>query len=141
MNHLKELMCVGSKINVSSHSIIGDEANTYIESIFHKYKPERKIGHLMIGGDSIAISAEKYDSVYSKELPPIKGYVFFEQNKFNKNNIFVIDDVSCLCDVMNEAYGMEYFVSDENLDFLIAVNWYVVEAAGIARRWLQTYID
>lgn len=33
---------------------------------------------------------------------------------------------------MENSFGMEYFVSNEKTDFLIAVNWYVIQIAGSA---------
>jgi len=38
---------------------------------------------------------------------------------------------------MKKSYGMEYFVSNKNADFLIAVNWYVIEVAGLAIGYLN----
>lgn len=40
-------------------------------------------------------------------------------------------------DLMENSFGMEYFVSNEKLDFLIAVNWYAIEVAGSAIQFLS----
>ncbi len=34
------------------------------------------------------------------------------------------------CSILKNAYGMEYFISNENANYLVAVNWYVIEGAG-----------
>lgn len=39
---------------------------------------------------------------------------------------------------MEESFGMEYFVSNKTSDYLLAVNWYVIEGVGIAKDWLLT---
>lgn len=39
----------------------------------------------------------------------------------------MVDDVRGVSRLMEGSYGMEYFVSNEGGDFLIAVNWYVIE--------------
>jgi hypothetical protein len=44
----------------------------------------------------------------------------------------VIKDAKLIGNLMESSYGMEYFVSNEKADFLIAVNWYVIEVAGSA---------
>ena len=42
--------------------------------------------------------------------------------------------------LMENSFGMEYFVSNEKVNFLIAVNWYVIEVAGDARKWFEAGI-
>jgi hypothetical protein len=42
--------------------------------------------------------------------------------------------------LMANSYGMEYFVSNERADFLISVNWYVINVAGTAIDSLQKLI-
>lgn len=42
--------------------------------------------------------------------------------------------------LMVNSFGMEYFVSNEKVDFLIAVNWYVIEVAGDAQKWFEADI-
>lgn len=130
MNHLRELLKVSKQLGFASSCITGDDAKKYIDRVFYKFNPEKKTGHLAIGGNTISISAEKYDSTYSKYLPSTSGLVFFEQNHLNRDSIFAVDNISLLCEIMDESYGMEYFVSNKNIEFLIAVNWYSIEIKG-----------
>lgn len=60
-------------------------------------------------------------------VKPGSGWIFFEQSVSNKNVVVVVDDVGDISKLMEGSYGMEYFVSNEGGDFLIAVNWYVIE--------------
>ncbi|MBV7433874.1 hypothetical protein KRX19_02450 [Cardiobacteriaceae bacterium TAE3-ERU3] len=137
MRHLKELTAASEKLKINASCIIGDDAKRYIDEVFSKFNPEKIRGHLSIGKDSMSIDAEIYDLNFSKVLPKTKGYIFFEQDLYNKNSVYVIDDLSLLYDVMQECYGMEYFVSNESLDFLISVNWYVIQCLGKAQQYLR----
>lgn len=44
----------------------------------------------------------------------------------------MIEDVRFLCRILEESFGMEYFLVDEDFTYLIALNWYVIEGAGKA---------
>lgn len=64
---------------------------------------------------------------FSHQLSLGQAGYFFEQDVSNKNIVVVVDDVRDMSRLMEDSYGMEYFVSNEVGDFLIAVNWYVIE--------------
>lgn len=69
---------------------------------------------------------------YSEYLESEPAYIFFDQEGRDRNSVVVVKDTKLIGLLMENSYGMEYFVSNEKADFLIAVNWYVVEAAGSA---------
>lgn len=61
-------------------------------------------------------------------------YIFFDQENHNRSKVVVIDDAKKLGQIMENSYGMEYFVSNEKADYLLAVNWYVIEGEGSAKQ-------
>lgn len=63
---------------------------------------------------------------------------FFEQNKvLNKKIVVKIEDLRLLGKILENSFGMEYFLTNEKMDFLIAVNWYVIEVSGTAKTKLK----
>ncbi len=140
MKYLEELLNVSKQLNIGSSYIKGIKAKEYISKVLSKFNPEKTNGHLNIGGNSLSLPTEIYEFTFSKILPKIEAYVFFEQDSFNKDSIYIINDLSLLCSVMEESYGMEYFVSNERLDFLISVNWYVIQGTGAAKQYLSLLV-
>ncbi len=63
---------------------------------------------------------------------------FFDLENKDKNKIFVLDNVQNICNIMSESFGMEYFLCDEKFNYLIAVNWYVIELTNGAKEYLIT---
>ncbi|MEQ9495228.1 MAG: hypothetical protein RIT81_00185 [Deltaproteobacteria bacterium] len=59
--------------------------------------------------------------------------MFFDQEGPDRRSVVELDDGRRLGDVMEESFGMEYFVADVAASFLISVNWYAIEFAGGAR--------
>lgn len=49
-----------------------------------------------------------------------------------------MDNIKNICDMMSESFGMEYFLFNEQFDYLIAVNWYVIELTDGAKKYLIT---
>lgn len=41
-----------------------------------------------------------------------------------------IENVKMVGELFANSFGMEYFLSNKNLDYLVAVNWYTVECCG-----------
>ncbi|RAV02766.1 hypothetical protein DQG13_08955 [Paenibacillus sp. YN15] len=95
-----------------------------------QFTPFKTAGHLAIGADSHAISLEKYEFSYSKYLNSEPAFIFFDQEGLDRNTVVVVKDAKLAGDLMENSFGMEYFLSNEKLDYLIAVNWYVIEVAG-----------
>lgn len=63
-------------------------------------------------------------------------YFFFDLESKDRNNIFIFNNVQDICDVMSESFGMEYFLFDEYFNYLIVVNWYVIELTDGAKKYL-----
>ncbi|ODC05551.1 hypothetical protein BFW38_16960 [Terasakiispira papahanaumokuakeensis] len=108
-----------------------------MESVLKKFKPFKTTGHLSIGKDSKSIKTEEHEFSYSKKLSKGAAYIFFDQESKDRNTLVIIEEGSQLCNIMENAYGMEYFLSNKELDYLIAVNWYAIEGAGLAKNWFS----
>ncbi|AKU24587.1 hypothetical protein ACZ75_01140 [Massilia sp. NR 4-1] len=102
-----------------------------------KFKPERVAGHLAIGHHSIAIPLEANEFTYSSHLDAEAAYVFFEQRGEDRDRVLMLHDGPSLARVFANAYGMEYFVSNQRKSYLLAVNWYVIEGAGASVDWMK----
>ncbi len=141
MSNISELENICNDLNISFHIINGDEANEIIAQVINLFNPEKITGHLSISNSNnkvFKISLEHNEFTYSKKLPEGKGYIFFDLESKDKNNIFVLDNVQNTCDIMSESFGMEYFLCDEKFNYLIAVNWYVIELTNGAKEYLIT---
>lgn len=141
MNNIAEMARVCNDLNISFHIISGDDANKIISKVINFFNPEQTTGHLSISNDGnkvFKISLEHNEFTYSKKLPEDKGYVFFDLESKDKNKVFVLDNIQNICDIMSESFGMEYFLFNEQFDYLIAVNWYVIELTDGAKKYLIT---
>ena len=87
--------------------------------------------------NSISVPLEKYEFSYSEFLGDEPVYVFFDQANHNRKKVVVVKQGRRLCTILENAYGMEYFVSNKSADYLLAINWYVIEGTGTAKVWLQ----
>ncbi|NVD97137.1 hypothetical protein [Massilia sp. BJB1822] len=105
--------------------------------VIGKFKPARMSGHLAIGHDSISIPLEPNEFTYSSHLDAAPVYVFFEQRAADKDRVLILHDGRSLAKVFENAFGMEYFASDEKQSYLLAVNWYVIEGAGECGAWIK----
>ncbi|MFC5404421.1 hypothetical protein [Cohnella soli] len=131
MNKLnkQELVQVSSKLGVEVEALDDYTASDYIKRVLKKFKPFKTTGHLAIRGDSHTLSLEKFEFSYSKYLNSEPAFIFFDQEGLDRNTV-VVKDAKLVGDLMENSYGMEYFLSNENLDYLIVVNWYVIEVSG-----------
>ena len=58
------------------------------------------------------------------------AFIFFEQNQINRCDVVRVEDARNISSLMENSHGMEYFISDAGLTYLIAVNWYAIEYVG-----------
>lgn len=139
MSNISELINICNNLNIPFCIIEGVEASQIISKTIKIFSPSQITNHLSISNDDkvFKIPLECNEFTYSKRLPEGKGYVFFDLESKDKNKVFVLENIQDVCDVMSESFGMEYFLVDENFDYLIAVNWYVIEIAGKARNYLM----
>ncbi|UTY60820.1 hypothetical protein HPQ68_17320 [Massilia sp. erpn] len=79
---------------------------------------------------------EPNEFTYSTHLDAGPACVFFEQHGADRDRVLILHDGKSLSKVFENAFGMEYFVSDEKKSYLLAVNWYVIEGAGECDTWM-----
>jgi hypothetical protein len=137
MNNAEELINAGKELGVNCQLLAPDEASGYIKFVIEKFKPEKISGHLSIYNESISIPLQNNEFVFSRFLNDEPVFVFFDQENQNKGYVVVVDDGKKLSEIMKSSYGMEYFISNKKADYLIAVNWYVIEIAGKAIEWMS----
>ncbi|KGR88893.1 hypothetical protein [Lysinibacillus odysseyi] len=131
--NIQELLQTSSNLGIDIVILDENDSKQFIKRIIDIYKPFKITGHLSIGEETLNIPLEENEYSYSKYLKSEPAYIFFDQESRDKNTVVVVEDAKLIGKLMENSYGMEYFVSNEKSDFLIAVNWYVIEVAGSAK--------
>lgn len=125
---IKELESAAKKLLLEYSIIEGERAGEFIQMILNKFKVSKITGHLSIDSEvSRKISTDEYEFTFSKEYLSDAVYIFFEQDHYNKNQIFILKEGNLFSQLIQECYGMEYFITDEKKSFLISVNWCTIE--------------
>lgn len=137
MNKIEEIENACKKLNIDVEIISKETSMKLIEEIVEKYKPHKLSGHLAIYNDSISIPTSDYEFTFSTYLNKESIYIFFDQENHEKNQVIRIEEGQRLHQIMEESYGMEYFLTNKKMSYLIAVNWYVIEGAGEATEWMK----
>ncbi|TND08170.1 MAG: hypothetical protein FD123_2564 [Bacteroidetes bacterium] len=137
MENAKELIRSASELNLDHKLLTQSEAEVYIQDIFTRFKVGKTTGHLAIWHESQTLPLNEYEYKYSEHLPDEPVYVFFEQQGLDKNAVVILTQGKMLGKVVENSFGMEYFVSDASSSFLIAVNWYAIEIAGAAKEYFH----
>jgi len=107
-----------------------------VRDVFGKFKPVKTSGHVALGDDAVSIPLEPHEFSYCENLEDARILVFFEQQGNDLDRVVALEDGRSLGKVLENAYGMEYFVTNEKQTFLLAVNWYVVEGTGLVD-WMR----
>ncbi|MBU2895228.1 hypothetical protein [Vibrio hepatarius] len=131
MKNAKEILEVCRELGIKCELLPNDDAKIFIDGVTKKFEPSKTAGHLSIENDSVSLPIEDYEYEYSSSLPEGKGFIFFDQSGKDKNCVVEIEDVRVIGAIMENAFGMEYFVSDSNNDYLVCVSWYAVEFKGL----------
>ncbi|MDA8447255.1 hypothetical protein [Paracidovorax valerianellae] len=130
----EEIISTCADLGIDAKAIDASSFEIVKQVIFAKFRPEKTSNHYSIGGDSDVLIAEDHEFSFSNSFPSIEGFIFFGED--NYEGAIFLKDISLLSFVMNNCYGMEYFVSDENATFLVSVNWYVINLQGEAKNWV-----
>lgn len=136
MKHIDEIVRVCNELGIDCKVVPPDEARKYNDFIVKKFNVQKQSGHLSILYQSISVPIEKWEFLYSEFLKDEPVYVFFDQENFHSTELVVIEKGKFLGRIMEDSYGMEYFASNIKGDYLLAVNWYVIEGAGTSIEWL-----
>lgn len=138
LSEAEELLSIGKELGIDIELLTEDEAKICINTVLRRFTPFKVTGHIGIGHDSLKLSINEWEFSYMENLCQEKGYIFFEQeNNLYKKTVVKIDDLRKLGKILEKSFGMEYFLSNERLDFLIAVNWYVIEITGTAKKGFE----
>ncbi|GBG07211.1 hypothetical protein PAT3040_01759 [Paenibacillus agaridevorans] len=131
--YARELLKTGGNLGIDTILLSELESERYIKRVLGFFRPYKTTGHLSIGTEeSRVLPLEQNEFTFSSHLKSEPAYIFFDQEGFDKNSVVVVNDAKLIGQLMENSFGMEYFVSNQKADFLIAVNWYVINVAGTA---------
>lgn len=135
----KELSNACKTLDLEFSILASHEAKHYIASVRNKFNPQQVIGHLAINDeDSVSLKTDEHEFTMSDKFNESPIRLFFDQQSNEKNVVFELTNGRKLSEVLGECYGMEYFISDPELSFLVSVNWYSIEIVGeITSRYLM----
>src|SRR5574337_261008 len=125
MTILNALTTACNELGVQYAVMESQEATNYIQSVIKKYNITKTSGHVTLPSeDSISIPFEEFELIYSEYMKNEPACLFFDQESDDRKNVFIINDARRICEVMGNTFGIEYFVSNREQDYVIAVNWY-----------------
>lgn len=108
------------------------ESEKYINKAIDTYRPFKITGHLQLDVGSLTLSLEDNEYSYSEHFKSEPAYIFFDQDGLDRKSVVIVKNAKLVGKLMEKSFGMEYFVSNEKIDYLLAVNWYVIHIAGSA---------
>ena len=129
--NIEELKNACELIGAEHEHLTGKLAIDYINEVTSIFRPSKKTGHLAIHSDkSVTLNTEAYEFTLSEKFDQKPIYLFFDQKGSEKDSVFILRNGRRLGEVLEECFGMEYFVSNKERTFLISVNWYSIEIVG-----------
>jgi len=118
------------------------ESTHYINSVISSYRPKKTAGHVAIQSEeSDLFQTDLIEFEYSHFLDDEPVFLFFDQTGMEKNFVFKLNHGKNLCEILEECFGIEYFLSNEQKSYLISVNWYTLEVVGDAKSKLKHFKD
>ncbi|MEL1242856.1 hypothetical protein AAEO56_01170 [Flavobacterium sp. DGU11] len=127
-NKITELEHGAKQLGLSYEILDTNEGAKIIDAILKKFQPNKTTGHLAIDSQrSIKFSTEENEFSFTKDFEEEPVYLFFEQDEIHKGWIFVLHNGRELCNLLEHCFGMEYFISNKQYQYLISVNWYTIE--------------
>ena len=128
---VKELINAAKVVKTNIEIVEENLAEKIISQVINKFKPKQLTGHLSIGDANLKLPTERYELSFSNELKKEPGYIFGEQYyESDKKTLIKVENMQMISKLISESFGMEYFLTNESFDYLIAVNWYVIEFIG-----------
>lgn len=137
MRYSDEIIRACKALGVDARLLLKDEARGFLAAVLERFAPVKTSGHLAIGHDSDSVPTDENELRLSDLLPARPIRMFFDQEGPDREVVVEVSQADRLGEVMEESFGMEYFLADEDASFLIAVNWYAIELAGDARAWSE----
>ncbi|QXX08946.1 hypothetical protein KW548_17700 [Vibrio neptunius] len=130
MSNADEIVNVGKELGIKCSLLAEVEGKALVSKVLDKFEPFKVTGHLAIDRDSISIPLEGNEFSYSERLDNEDAFIFFDQEGDDRKRVVHIEDARTICRIMENSFGMEYFLSNKNATYLVAVNWYTIEVAG-----------
>jgi hypothetical protein len=134
---VEEFIEEGKNAGTKVTSLDLNEAKMYKSMIINKYHPSNTWSHLSIDDNLNSEVHEipiEYEFTYSKSLPKEPVFIFFSQSSEGiKNIVLEIENGRKVGELMNH----EYFLSNENGDYLISVNYYGIQYKGDNPEWFD----
>jgi hypothetical protein len=132
-----EFKKAADELGLECHVLGAEKSKCFIEQVTDKFGANKLSGHVAINHDSVNVPLEPHEFSFSENLRCEPVFLFFDQLGQDRELVVVLQEGQSLGKVLENAFGMEYFVSNETQEYLLAVNWYVIEGAGTAREWLS----
>jgi hypothetical protein len=132
----REIINVGGRLGLPVRLMSKELANQIITEVDKKFGELNTWSHPQImrsDPDIIELDLETFEFTYSERLPQERGYIFFTDNLLDKNAMVELGDIRDTCRIMDHSFGIEYFLTNERLNLLVAVNQYVIQVTGIAK--------
>ena len=136
MSNVIEFRRSADELNIGCYPLDLVASKKIIREVEEKFSPEKLTGHVSIGHNSVSVPLDAYEFSYSQYLQSEPIYVFFDQLGDDQGCVLILDEGRSLGKVLENAFGMEYFITNEKMDYLLAINWYVIEGSGSAVDWL-----
>ena len=137
MLNVHEFKKAADELGLGCHVLGTEESKCFIAQVTDKFGANKLSGHLAINHDSVTVPLDPHEFSFSENLRYEPVFLFFDQLGQDRERVVVLQDGKSLGKVLENAFGMEYFVSNETQEYLLAVNWYAIEGAGAAREWLS----
>lgn len=130
-SYFEQLKDAAEILGLRCEILTGEDASTIIETCFQKFKPGRKFGQLAIDNEnSIYLKLSDYEYTFSEKLDDEPVFVFFEQTREKVDVVFKLLNGKNFSRILEECGILEYFLTNETVDYLIAANWYTIEIVG-----------
>ncbi|MFT6921983.1 MAG: hypothetical protein ACJA1C_000981 [Crocinitomicaceae bacterium] len=137
MKNSEEFINACSELNINCQLLSKTDSLTIISELKQRFNLKKISGHLALQDDSFKLPLEPNEFSFSTLLKKESAYIFFDQENINKEEVLKFENAQNLCSILENCFGMEYFLTNESLTYLIAVNWYVLEATGDVTAWLK----
>jgi hypothetical protein len=124
---VKELLNTASFTGIKLSVMEKEFSRNFINNVLEKFKPSNITNHLSVGENCYTLPCEDYEFSYSESLKSEPGYLFFEQTGKGFECLLKIDEIRETGKLFYNSFGIEYFLVNENMDYLISVNWYTVQ--------------
>ena len=131
VGYARELLTCAAKLGMNAHLLPKKEGGEYIALVIGKFRPLNTMGHVQVSDPSGEMDyTEGNEYAFPLKMNAEPAYVFFAQNDIDRHHVVVIENALNISKIMEKSYGMEYFISNKEMSFLVSVNVYAIGWAG-----------